>query len=483
MGEFRGEGRKSLARYFALCFFAFFFFVLSVHRVFAASFYFSPASGSYAPGSTFAVGVYASSGEGVSVNAFSGTVSFSTDTLEVTGVSKTGSVMSLWVADPSYANSTGTVQFDGVVLNPGYTGTSAKIATITFKVKGTGSAAVRFSGGSILANDGLGTNVLTGSGTGTYTIKGTDDSVKTPEPVTGPPGAPAVSSASNPDQSKWYNSHDVSFSWPLASSVTGVNVLADHNAKTDPGTTSDGLMSRYTYSDVDDGQWYFHIRLQNEKGWGAVSHFAFNIDTVAPAPFTVTVENPDAAGAKPSVLFSSVSGDALSGLSEYAFEVNGEEVARVNASDIVKGIAYVLPEEVAGAKTLIVRAIDKAGNAITAPAVTYTVEVSAIVFPPAVPVTEQAPLLWNDILAGIGRAVLYALLILLGIFVLIAVVFTLRTLERHLKADLAAYRKRRKAAHPYALKNLKALRQDIAKMSRKLEEMNAELDSQIEKLS
>ncbi|MDP3763801.1 MAG: hypothetical protein Q8Q92_04140, partial [bacterium] len=59
---------------------------------------------------------------------------------------------------------------EGVVPNPGYIGSSGTIITVNFRVTAPGDASVRVSSGSILANDGLGTNVLRTLGTSSFTF-------------------------------------------------------------------------------------------------------------------------------------------------------------------------------------------------------------------------------------------------------------------------------------------------------------------------
>ena len=89
----------------------------------AATLSFSTPAESYSVGSTFSVSVYAGSSD-QAMNAASGVISFPWDKLEVVSLSKTGSIFSLWVQEPSFSNSAGTVSFEGIVLNPGYTGAS-----------------------------------------------------------------------------------------------------------------------------------------------------------------------------------------------------------------------------------------------------------------------------------------------------------------------------------------------------------------------
>ncbi len=110
----------------------------------AASLYFSPSSASYTIGEQFSVSVYVSSPD-QAMNAGSGIVSFPNDKLEVTSLLKSGSIVTLWVQEPSFSNSTGKVTFEGIILNPGFTGSAGKILTINFKIKEAGSAFLIFS--------------------------------------------------------------------------------------------------------------------------------------------------------------------------------------------------------------------------------------------------------------------------------------------------------------------------------------------------
>src|SRR5688572_433891 len=106
-----------------------------------ASLFLSPNTGKYAAGKTFTVGVYVSS-PAESMNAASGTIDFPADILQVTGLSKSGSIVSLWVQEPSYSNVNGSINFEGLVLNPGFKGNSGKLLSITFRVKTANEAAV-----------------------------------------------------------------------------------------------------------------------------------------------------------------------------------------------------------------------------------------------------------------------------------------------------------------------------------------------------
>src|SRR3990167_7541668 len=127
-----------MAKVYPLIFF-FFLFGLAPLSTDAATLSFSPTAESYAVGSTFSVGVSVGSVD-QAINAVSGVISFPWDKLEMVSLSKTGSIFSLWVQEPSFSNSVGTVSFEGIVLNPGFTGASGKILSMTFRAKIAGTA-------------------------------------------------------------------------------------------------------------------------------------------------------------------------------------------------------------------------------------------------------------------------------------------------------------------------------------------------------
>lgn len=128
-----------------------------------------PSAGNYSEGKAFSVSVNVVSTD-QAMNAVQGKLFFSKDTLEVVGISKNNSIISLWVQEPSFSNATGAITFEGVVFNPGYKGPDGRLLTITFKAKNTGDSIVNFSESSVYANNGEGTNILKNSINGRYII-------------------------------------------------------------------------------------------------------------------------------------------------------------------------------------------------------------------------------------------------------------------------------------------------------------------------
>lgn len=136
------------------------FFPASVH---AASLSFFPSIGEYTVGNVFQVSINVASPDKV-LNAASGVISFPKDKLEILSISKQRSIITFWVQGPAFLNNKGTLSFEGIVFNPGFRGEKGEIITINFKVKAEGSATLDFVSGAALANDGLGTNILSGMG-------------------------------------------------------------------------------------------------------------------------------------------------------------------------------------------------------------------------------------------------------------------------------------------------------------------------------
>lgn len=147
------------------------FFAVAPWPAFAASLFFSPSAKAVAVGNTFTVSVDVSSPD-QAMNAASGDISFPTDKLRVLSVLTTGSAMSLWVQNPSFSNAAGSgdVNFAGIVLNPGFTGTAGNVVTVRFEALAVGDAPLSFSDGSVLANDGNGTNIISSLGKADITI-------------------------------------------------------------------------------------------------------------------------------------------------------------------------------------------------------------------------------------------------------------------------------------------------------------------------
>lgn len=139
--------------------FLFVYWIIPFANIFAdySSLFFSNIPNSPKVGDSFTISLNVRTDE-QSINAVSGKVYFASDILEVVSVSKDNSIVNIWTKDKEV--SKGQIVFEGVILNPGYIGNSGNIIDITFSAKKKGLVKVGLSEGSVLANDGLGTNIL-----------------------------------------------------------------------------------------------------------------------------------------------------------------------------------------------------------------------------------------------------------------------------------------------------------------------------------
>lgn len=339
-------------------------FVTAPFYAYADTLYMSPSSGSYLSGKTFPVRVLVSS-TGQSINAVSGTLSFPQDKLQVVSISKSDSILTLWVQEPSFSNTQGTVSFEGVVPNPGFTGASGRVLTINFKVVAQGEASVKFSSGSVLANDGNGTNILRTIGTASFSLGGSPvpsvnnipaDDASTRDPRS--PGVPSIVSDDFPDSKIWYAKDSGTFSWKLGDDITATRLLLGKIASSEPTVVYDPAISSKQLDDIDDGLWYLHVQLKNSYGWGAVAHYPFRVDMTKPDAFTIR-ELARADTTDPRGRFSFQATDGASGINHYSIQINGgdSEDWRDDGSGV-----YTTSPLPPGNHTLVARAYDEAGN-------------------------------------------------------------------------------------------------------------------------
>ncbi|MBI3638139.1 hypothetical protein HY227_00130 [Candidatus Wolfebacteria bacterium] len=333
----------------------------------AASFYFSPSSGSYTVGKTFSVSLYVSSVD-QAMNAAQGVINFPPDKLEAMSISKNSSILPIWVQEPSYSNTDGDIQFAGVVPNPGFTGKNGKILSVVFKAKNPGQASLNVSKASVLANDGEGTQILNNVSAGAFAIEVGANTPAAPESTTpaetinsvGVPLSPKISSPTHPDPNRWYNNSSPKFIWDVPKDITAARIFYNKSPNSKPTVLYEPPISEKKIDNIKDGIWYFHVQLKNKQGWGAISHFRFQIDTDPPLPIPLKfIDGKKTNNPKPTILFNTT--DTLSGIAYYKIKIG--DGAFFNApTDEAKNNPYTLPIQGPGTRTILVQAFDNAGN-------------------------------------------------------------------------------------------------------------------------
>lgn len=329
----------------------------------AATLAVSPGTGVYTSGQVFTVNVVVNTG-GKSVNASEGVLTFNPNELSVVSVNRNNSIFNLWVTEPTFSNSAGTISFSGG-LPSGFSGRTGTIMTVTFRAVGAGAVRANFRDGSVLANDGRGTNILTAMNGGTFTIQ-TASAAPEPEIIeyiapANTPSQPIISSGTHGDPSKWHSNNEAVLEWSLPGDVISVRTLLNQNPTSVPTKVYEDPISSIVLSDLEEGVSYFHIQFRNEDGWGRVMHYRLAVDTQKPSsiditqPEDVNLTNPN------QTLFVEVK-DQTSLVRVFKVKVGDAEP--FDYVDETGSSTIALPALKPGYHSIFVEAFDEAGNSI-----------------------------------------------------------------------------------------------------------------------
>lgn len=340
--------------------------ILLPGSVLAATMSVTPATGVYNAGATFTARVVVNTA-GKSINAAEGTVKFNPSELTVVSVDRSGSIFNLWVTEPTFSNSAGTVSFSGG-LPSGYTGGAGTVFSITFRTKAAGAPKVSLTGGSVLANDGMGTNVLTSMSGGTYTVQAPST---TPEQEVvieyvapaNTPAAPQITSSTHEGGDSWSKNKTAKLAWNLPSGIEAVRTLLDSSASAIPTKVYDSPISNIELTDLPEGVSYFHLQFKNADGWGKVTHYRLAVDTEAPSEFTITTAEGTESANPVQTLGLKVT-DTASGIARYMVRIDNDEAFEYIDKDATGKIT--LPTLAPGYHAVIIEAFDRANNSIIA---------------------------------------------------------------------------------------------------------------------
>lgn len=330
----------------------------------AATLSFNPASGSFPKNQTFPVRVMVD-GQGATVNASDGTVTFDTTKLSVVSVSKDGSAFSLWATEPTFNNSAGTVSWSGGSPSP-VSGTKP-VVTITFRGSAEGAASVSVKSATVLAADGKGTDVYKAGAPASYTISAP---AATPPPIATPttppkeerkinippPEAPKIKSTTHKDEALWSKETTAKFSWDIPYGVTIVKIGFDDKPAGEPTEKHEPPISEFSKEGIADGVWYFHASYSNRGGYGPLAHYKIMVDTTPPKEFSVSAEGGDL-----SAQLRFAAEDELSGIEVYKVGVDDGKTRDVRPDELTGG-TFSLTNLTPGERTVTVSAFDKAGN-------------------------------------------------------------------------------------------------------------------------
>ncbi len=354
-----------------LAFFALPVFFIS-SKAEAANLFFSPAIGNVYVGDTFTVSVLVDT-QNTAINSVETTVDFPEDYLDVVSLSESKSIFSMWVQTPAASSTDGDIYFTGGLPTPGYIGSNGEIMNITFRAKKAGVAVLNYSGSSVRANDGLGTDVFQNGGNGEYTIseKPSPTEVEVPtenENVSIASLSPVISSTSHPDSDAWYSNNNPQFTWTFPDEFNGVEVSYDENPVATPNMFYATTSAEKDFTDLRDGIYYLHLQVRSDGVWSKVSNFKFQIDTERPLNFDITELNKNDT-TKTQAEFTFNASDTLSGLDH--FDISIDDSVPVVDTDVTN-LYYKTPVLDSGKHIIVVKAYDKAGNFVPSSAMFFT---------------------------------------------------------------------------------------------------------------
>lgn len=334
----------------------------------AATLGITPAVSTVSEGATVTARVYVNT-QGSAINNAESVITFPTDLLSVVSISKSNSIFTLWVVEPSYSNSAGTVSYNGGLPTPGYTGSGGTVLSITFLAKKAGVASLALSEAAVRANDGLGTNVLSGTSGAQLTIA---SPVLAPAPTPAPAPAPtpsgqasgavAIGSPTHPDEALWYANSNPTFTWTLPSSADTVQLIADASENAAPSVTYRPPIVERTVANLEDGTWYFNLRYRVGGTWSEVATRRVNIDTTAPVIEGAEFSYDEG---RRSLFVSAGASDALSGIASYELVLDDDAPLALAPEEFSNG-SYELRVQEGGAHVVTLRVFDHAGNSAEA---------------------------------------------------------------------------------------------------------------------
>ncbi len=349
-------------------------FFASVVVAEAATLSLSPSTGVYQSGTTFTARVVVNT-SGQAINAADATINFNPKELSVVSVNRSSSIFNLWVTEPTFSNSGGTISFSGGSPS-GYTGSAGTVMTITFRVVGSGTARVNFGTGSVLANDGKGTNVLSTMSGGSYTLQAAS-AAPVPEEIeyvapANTPGTPVITSTTHGDSAAWHRARTATLNWTLPAGVTEVRTLLDKNPTSVPTRVYETPISSITLEDLDEGVSYFHLQFRNADGWGRVAHYRLAVDTVAPSEFVITQPEGTDVTSPVQTLTLNVT-DATSDVQRFMVRIDANEPYEYILTEEASS-TITLPTLEPGYHTVVIEAFDEAANSLVS---TYSFTIAA----------------------------------------------------------------------------------------------------------
>ncbi len=293
-----------------------------------------------------------------SINAISVHISFDPAKVRIQDVDMEHSICSN-VLEKTIDLANKEIRISCIIVSPGFSGSEGNVANILAHPLVTGEFGLGFHDHTqVLANDGLGTNVLRQTRDGSYTVVPSMTATSSPRIRAGDEvaqdGTPIVFSPTHSNTSRWYNSPNVEFVWmPLAGD--GYVYAFDEATSTIPRNGILVANPKVTVTAPSDGIFYFHVAAISGGRVGRTRHYKVMIDTVPPTDVTIRASE-ESVSMGDVVRFEFSAQDKMSGLQSTMY------IDIDNGTFLPVGRQAYVPFVDIGTVPLRLRVYDKAGN-------------------------------------------------------------------------------------------------------------------------
>lgn len=290
---------------------------------------------------------------GEAINAVSAVVRYDPKALKVLDIFTENSL-----CDPSFFLEKEIDQEKGKativcgIPNPGFSEPVGTVAELLVQPLATGGASLEFTEETqVLANDGLGTNVLRAVTDGFYQVVAQEfTAANIQNPIT-------IFSSSHPNSNRWYKEKQVKLSWPSPADTVQYRYVLSRSPN--PAAEDKILSTANNFLDfsVDEsGEYYLRIQEEYSGGnRGPVSQFKIMIDATPPLPPKIQTSSREVKRGE-IVRLDFTSKDESSGLQSGFFVKVNEGIFLP-----VKPPFYI-PFLESGKYSFVIRAFDRANN-------------------------------------------------------------------------------------------------------------------------
>lgn len=224
---------------------------------------------------------------GEAINAVSAIVNYDPKVVEILDILTTNSF-----CDPSFfvekeiSKEKTEARITCGIPNPGFSDPIGTVAELLIQPLGTKPISLEFTQETqVLANDGLGTDVLRMVTDGYYKV------LPSGSTSTNTQNFIPIFSSSHPNSNRWYKNKNIKLSWPVLSGGTYHYTLSRSSTLSAEDKIS-STTSNYLATSVNSGIYYFHLQTKDARAKsGPVSSFKIMVDAFPPLPPKIQVSS------------------------------------------------------------------------------------------------------------------------------------------------------------------------------------------------